>query len=318
MRFDGFRGNERIRARLTAAASRGELPQFLLLSGPRGSGKKTLARILAAAMECESGGEVPCGACRACRKAFSGNHPDIITVTDEKKYYSVDTIRALCAEAYIRPNEGRRKVYLLPQEFDPTRAEAQNALLKITEEPPKYCAFLILTENAERMLATVRSRATILPLSPLPQDTVKDELRRRFPDRGAEDIAAAAAASGGYLGQAEEILQADAEPDERAHRFAAAFAAADDSALLALTASMERLRRDQLQSALQGWVELLAQALAASSGAPALSSDARAIARGRTGADILRAVAHLKTALEYTALNVSSAHICGALSVLLR
>lgn len=318
MRFDGFCGNERIRARLSQAASRGELPQFILLSGPAGSGKKTLARILAAAMECESAGEKPCGVCRACRKVFSGNHPDVITVTDEKKYYSVDTIRDLCAEVYIRPNEGRRKVYLLAHPFDPTRAEAQNALLKITEEPPPYAAFLILTENAERMLATVRSRAAILTLSPLESAALTRALRSRFPDRAAEDISAAAAASGGYLGQAIALLEENAEPDGRTAQLAAAFAAADDLALLQVTASMERLRRDQLQPLLQGWVALLTQALAAKSGASALDPDARAIARARTGADILRAVETIKQALEYASLNVSAAHIAGALSVLLR
>lgn len=318
MRFDGLCGNERLRARLSSAAARGELPQFFLIAGPRGSGKKTLARILAAAMECESGGETPCGVCRACRKVLSGNHPDVITVTDEKKYYSVDTIRSVCAEVYIRPNEGRRKVYLFPQEFDPTRAEAQNALLKITEEPPAYASFLILTENAERMLATVRSRATLLTMSPLPDGTMTQELRRRFPERGAEDIAAAAAASGGYLGQAEALLRAEAEPDERTAQLAQAFSAADELALLKLLTSMERLRRDQLQIVLQSWIELLAQALAASSGAPTPKPEARAIARARTGADILRAVEQLKKAYEYASQNVSAAHICGALSVLLR
>ena len=318
MRFDGFCGNERIRARLSAAASRGELPQFLLIAGPQGSGKKTLARILAAAMECESAGEKPCGVCRACRKVFSGNHPDVITVTDSNKYYSVATIREFCAEVYIRPNEGRRKIYIFPQAFDPARNEAQNALLKITEEPPAYAAFILLTENAERMLATVRSRATVLTLSPLGSDELLRELRRRFPDRPAEDLSAAAAASGGYLGQASALLEQDAEPDERIAQFAAAFSAKDDLALLSLTSSMERLRRDQLQPVLQSWIELLTRALEAKSGAAAPGSDVRAIAAGRTGPDILRAVESLKKALEYTSLNVSPAHICGALAVLLR
>ena len=317
MRFDGFCGNERIRARLSAAAAHGELPQFLLIAGPQGAGKKTLARILAAAMECESAGEKPCGACRACRKVFSGAHPDVITVTDSNKYYSVATIRDFCAEVYIRPNEGRRKVYIFPQPFDPARNEAQNALLKITEEPPAYAAFILLAENAERMLATVRSRATVLTLAPLGSGELLRELRRRFPDRAAEDLSAAADASGGYLGQAVALVEAGCEPDERTAQFAAAYAAGDDAALLRVLCPMERLRRDQLQPVLQGWTELLTRALEAKSGASAPAA-ARAIAAGRTGPDILRAVESLKKALEYTSLNVSPAHICGALAVLLR
>lgn len=317
MRFDGFLGNGRIKARLSSAAARGALPQFILIAGPRGSGKKTLARILAAAMECTGPGERPCGVCPACRKVFSGIHPDVITVTDGRKYYAVGTVRTACAEVYLRPNEGARKVYIFPQAFDPTRHEAQNALLKITEEPPAYGAFLILTENAGRMLATVRSRATVLTLSPLSEPELTRELRRRFPDRSGEDLAAAARASGGWLGQAAEALESG-EGGEQTARFAAAFAARDALALLELTCSMERLRRNQLQPILLEWVELLAGALEAGAGAPAPSDAARAIARGRTGQDILRAVAALRKAIDYTSLNVGTAHICGALSVLLR
>ncbi len=317
MRFDGFLGNERIKERLTSAAAHGALPQFILIAGPRGSGKKTLARILAAAMECTGTGERPCGVCHACRKVFSGVHPDVITVTDARKYYAVDTIRAACAEVYLRPNEGARKIYLFPQAFDPTRHEAQNALLKITEEPPSYGAFLILAENAERMLATVRSRATVLTLSPLPEAELTRELRRRFPDRKNEDIAAAARTSGGWLGQAAELLSGG-EGDEQTARFASAFAAHDALALLELTSSMERLKRDQLQPILLEWIALLSAALETSAGAPAPSDAARAIARGRTGQDILRAVEALRKAIDYTSLNVGTAHICGALSVSLR
>jgi DNA polymerase-3 subunit delta' len=316
MRFDGFLGNERLKARLSA--SRGPLPQFILLAGPHGSGKTTLARILAAAMQCTAPGEKPCGVCPACRKVFGNIHPDVITVTDKNKYYSVATVRDACAEIFIRPNEGERKVYVFPQAFDPTRNEAQNALLKITEEPPPYGAFLILTENADRMLATVRSRATVLTLSPLDQNTLCTALTQRFPSQSRDAIEAAARASGGYLGQAAELLEAGVTVDEKTAQFARAFAGADELAMLELSCSLEKYKRDQLQPLLQQWRELLCAALASRAGAPAPSDDARLIARSRTGADILRAVESLSTLLNYISQNVGTAHICGALGVLLR
>lgn len=319
MRFDGFLGNERLKSRLEAVGG-SALPQFILIAGPSGSGKKTLAKILAAAMQCTGPGQAPCGVCPACRKVFSGIHPDVITVTDDDhKYYTVDVVRKACAEVYLRPNEGNRKIYVFPQAFDPKRDEAQNALLKITEEPPQYGTFLILTENADRMLATVRSRATVLTLSPLDRKTVEAQLRRVAPDKSPEAVAAAASVSGGWLGQAFRLIAADAAAGEKTAQFARAFAAKDAAALLQVTVPMEKYKRDQLQPILQQWLELLCAALAARSGAASASDDARAIARSRTGQDILRAIEALQTILtQYIPLNVGSGHICGALAVLLR
>ncbi len=317
MRFDGFYGNERLKSRL-AATDGSRLPQFIVIAGPSGSGKKTLATRLAAAMQCSAGSK-PCGVCPACRKVFAGIHPDVITVTDSKhKYYPVDLIRETCAEVYLRPNEGNRKIYIFPQAFDPVRHEAQNALLKITEEPPQYGTFLILTENADRMLATVRSRATVLTLSPLDRPTLEAQLRKAAPDQSAEAIDAAVSASGGWLGQALSLLESGTGLDEKTTQFAKAFAARDALALLQVTTSMEKYRRDQLQPILQQWLELLSQALAARAGSAAASDDARAIARSRTGQDILHAIETLQNSLNYTSLNVGTAHICGALSVQLR
>ncbi len=318
MRFDGFLGNERIKSRLSAAADGGALPQFFLIAGPVGSGRKTLARILAAAMQCTAAGEKPCGVCPACRKVFAGMHPDVITVTDSNKYYSVATIRDACASLYIRPNEGQRKIYLFPQSFDPTRAEAQNALLKVTEEPPGYGAFLILTENAERMLATVRSRAVVLTLSPLDESVAAQALHARFPDRTDEAIGSAVRRSGGWLGQAISLLDGQNMPDDETAAFAAAFATGDALALLTLLAPMEKYRRDQLQRVFEQWISLLTDALSAHAGAPAVSDAARTIARGRTGVDMFSAVSRLREAMDALSLNVSPAHVCGALSVYLR
>ena len=152
-----------IARRIREAASRGTLSHALLFSGSGDLG--AAAQYAAAAMECQSG-QKPCGTCSACRKVFSGIHPDVITVRDEAhKNLSVDTVRQIRADAYIRPNEGARKVYIFPDCTILTEQD-QNVLLKIVEEGPPYAAFLFCAENSSVVLQTLRSRCVELKLHP--------------------------------------------------------------------------------------------------------------------------------------------------------
>ena len=156
--------NDAIARRIREAAGRGTLSHTLLFSG---SGDRiAAAQYAAAAMECQGGGQKPCGTCPACRKVFSGIHPDVITVRDEAhKNLSVDTVRQIRADAYIRPNEGARKVYIFPDCTILTEQD-QNVLLKIVEEGPPYAAFLFCAENSSVVLQTLRSRCVELKLHP--------------------------------------------------------------------------------------------------------------------------------------------------------
>lgn len=151
-------------ARIREAATRGTLSHALLFSG---SGDcVAAARYAAAALECEADGLRPCGVCRACRKVADDIHPDVITVRDpDHKNIAVDVVRAIRADAYIQPNEGRRKVYLFPDCSILTEQD-QNVLLKIVEEGPPYAAFLFCAENAAAVLQTLRSRCVELKLQP--------------------------------------------------------------------------------------------------------------------------------------------------------
>ena len=127
MGFQELLGNEQLKQDLAQAFRRGQIGHFYLLCGPRGSGKHTLARLMAAAAQCESR-EKPCLTCHSCRKVLSGNHPDYITVDDpEKKTVPVDLIRDARADMYIRPNEGNKKIYLFPRAQD-MGIPGQNAL----------------------------------------------------------------------------------------------------------------------------------------------------------------------------------------------
>ena len=156
------RTNEPPAARIREAAARGALSHALLITGS--GDRMELARYAAAAMECEAEGAKPCGVCRACRKVFEDIHPDVVTVQDpEHKNIAVEIVREIRSDAYIRPNEGRRKIYIFPDcAILPERG--QNVLLKIVEEGPPYAAFLFCAENSAVVLQTLRSRCVEIKL----------------------------------------------------------------------------------------------------------------------------------------------------------
>ena len=151
-------------ARIREAATRGTLTHALLFTGA--GQRETLARYAAAAMECSSEGERPCLRCESCRRVMEGIHPDVITVRDDQhKSIAVDVVRQIRQDAYIRPNQGQRKVYLFP-DCALLTPQDQNVLLKIVEEGPPYAAFLFCAENAAVVLQTLRSRCVELKLHP--------------------------------------------------------------------------------------------------------------------------------------------------------
>lgn len=122
------------------------------------------ARRYAQALLCRSGGAVPCGRCPDCRKVEAGIHPDLITVARQeddkgrlKKEIVVDQIREMNDDACVLPNEAARKVYLIA-EADKMNPAAQNAALKLLEEPPNGAVFLLCVTNPALLLPTVRSR----------------------------------------------------------------------------------------------------------------------------------------------------------------
>ena len=316
MEFGDFLGNETVKARLSAALDKGRLSHCYLISGPRGSGKRTLARLLSAAKECTGTGHRPCGGCPQCVKVQHGTHPDVITVDEpEKKTIPVKLVRDACADLYIRPNEGARKIYLFPQAQN-LNPQGQNALLKCIEEPPAYGAFLLLTEHPEQLLPTIRSRCVELRLSPLPEGVLLPALRGAHPGAAEEALRAAAARSGGYLGQALELLGQSLLPQSTA--FVQALCEGTPGAMLRVLTPMERLKRDQLRPILLQWHELLSAALAAGSGLPPVQPECARLAAARTAGALLRAAEAVREALGLLEANVGPAHICGALSILIK
>ncbi len=149
-------------ARLRAAASRGALSHALIFSGARD--RSAAARYAAAAFECAADGERPCLRCAHCRKVMADIHPDVVFVRDpDHKELSVDVVRAMRTDAFIRPNEGARKVYIF-EDCSLLNEKDQNVLLKVVEEGPPYCAFLFCAENSAALLQTIRSRCVEIKL----------------------------------------------------------------------------------------------------------------------------------------------------------
>ena len=241
MGFESLLGNDRLKANLAESLAKKRVSHFYLISGPEGSGKHTLAKLLAAAVLCQ-GHRKPCLSCGPCRKVMEGNHPDFITVEDpEHKNVAVKIVRQFREDVYVLPNESEYKIYLFPQELG---IEGQNALLKTLEEPPKYGVFILLTDNPDKLLPTVRSRCTELKLLPLAPEVLKKQLRQDFPQAQEEDLAAAAVRSGGFLGQARTLLQEGSQISPQTEGFVNAFARRDGLLLTQTLVPMEKWKRD--------------------------------------------------------------------------
>lgn len=139
-----------------------------LLTGGDQEGRLAAARTLTAAYLCEQGEGRPCGRCRCCRKVERDVHPDVFVLSPAsgKAEVSMEQVRRLRADVYIRPNEGRRKVYVV-ERADGLRPEAQSVLLKVLEDGPAYGAFLLCVSRPGLLLPTIRSRCECLSLPPV-------------------------------------------------------------------------------------------------------------------------------------------------------
>ena len=151
--------NSTLERAVRRAAEQGRLSHAIVLSGD--GGLTDAARFIAAAHVCE-GTDRPCLRCRHCRKVLEGIHPDVSVIRDtEHRELTVDAVRALRQDVYIRPNEAARKVYIIADSRQLNERD-QNVLLKIVEEGPPYAAFIFCTDSPAALLETVRSRCVPL------------------------------------------------------------------------------------------------------------------------------------------------------------
>ena len=182
-----------------------------ILNGERGSGKKLLANLFAMSLQCQDRDEngEACGKCQSCKQALHGNQPDIVRVSHEKPTtISVHDIRQqVNNDIVIKPYSSKYKIYIIP-EADLMSVQAQNALLKTIEEPPEYAVIMLLTENAEVLLPTIRSRCVMMKLRNIKDQLVKKYLMEQMeiPDYKADVCVAFAQ---GNMGKAIMLANSD-------------------------------------------------------------------------------------------------------------
>lgn len=173
-KFTDIIGQEQLKEHLQNAISLNKVSHAYIINGERSSGKEFVAKVFAAALQCEKGQAEPCMECHSCKQALSGNQPDIIFVSHEKpNTISVEDIRAqINNDIVIKPYSSPRKIYII-NEGEKMTVQAQNALLKTLEEPPEYAVILVLTSNVDTLLPTVLSRCVVLNMKPVPDNKVK-------------------------------------------------------------------------------------------------------------------------------------------------
>ena len=237
MPFSDFHGNADVLHTLREMLAREHFPHAVILSGPQGSGKFTLAQMVAKTMNClvrpvSDGLPDFCGHCANCvriaeadaleerfaeavearenlrdadkreTRIFVQTHPDVLIIPPDppQMLVKVDQVRHVIHEIYYKPAEGRERVYIFSDaDF---MKEAANSLLKVLEEPPEFATLFLLTDNPSALLPTIRSRCMHLRLAPVPAAEVEQYLAEVRPEWKPRERALVARVCGGGLGRA--------------------------------------------------------------------------------------------------------------------
>jgi DNA polymerase-3 subunit delta' len=238
--FSDFHGNNEIVHRLREMIARDHLPHAIVLSGGEGSGKYTLALMLAETLNClnppQSDG-LPdfCGECANCRRVAQSadldarfneavearenlretdkketrilvqTHPDLLVIPPDppQMMIKVDQVRRVIETIYYRPAEGKEKVYIFTDSA--FMKEAANSLLKVLEEPPEFATIILLTENPGELLATIRSRSMVFTLAALTSDEIEKDLSKHRPEWKPAQRALVARLCEGCVGRARDF-----------------------------------------------------------------------------------------------------------------
>ena len=309
MPFSDFYGNADAVRQLRDMLARNRFPQAVILAGPAGSGKYTLALMIAKAMNClapvtTDGLPDFCGKCSNCvrisqaedldarfaeaveareglrdtdkkdTRLFVQTHPDVLVIPPDppQMMIKVDQVRRVIETIYYRPGEAKERVYIFTDSA--FMKEAANSLLKVLEEPPEFATIFLLTENAGELLPTIRSRSMIITLNALPAAEVEEYLATNRPDWSPKQRALLARLSEGAVGRARSFDLA-AYTAARAHALAilnSALRAGDHSELFKITESYRAGAegRDKTEKLIRAIYSLLQDLTFLNSGAPEL------------------------------------------------
>ena len=184
--FDEVAGQEHIVRTLKNALATGKIAHAYLFAGPRGTGKTTMAKLFAKALNCEEGIGHQCNECKNCVAITEGNHPDVLEL-DAASNNGVDEIRELIDKVKYGTILGRYKVYII-DEVHMLSAGAFNALLKTLEEPPEHVIFILATTEPHKILPTILSRCQRYDFNKVSEQDIKDRLRTILLNEGVEYV----------------------------------------------------------------------------------------------------------------------------------
>jgi DNA polymerase-3 subunit delta' len=309
MGFSDFYGNSDAVRQLRDMLSHNRFPQAVILAGPAGSGKYTLALMLAKAMNClapalTNGLPDFCGECSNCvriaqaedleacfaeaieareglretdkkeTRLFVQTHPDVLVIPPDppQMMIKVDQVRRVIETIYYRPGEAKERVYIFTDSA--FMKEAANSLLKVLEEPPEFATIFLLTENAGELLPTIRSRSMVVTLGALPAAEIEQYLATHRPDWNPKQRALLARLSEGAVGRARSFDLA-AYTAARTHALAilsSALRASDHSELFKITETYRAGAegRDKTERLLRAIYSLLQDLTFVNSGTPEL------------------------------------------------
>ena len=244
---------------------------FILLGG-KGTGKHTLARFIAAALNCQEKNNdsipLPCQECVSCQKILQNNSADLIYISreDDRATLGIDPIRFIKEDVSFYPNDGDFKVYIIEDAHTMT-TQAQNAFLLTLEEPPPYAVFILLCESTDNILETIKSRAPILRMRTPSKEDAVEYIKNQFPNarsfinNSPEEFEQIYLASGGSIGRIINLINSNEkkqilENRELATKFIESIANHTLSSNFAEISSMFSQKRDEREKIIEQLMQI--------------------------------------------------------------
>lgn len=206
MKFVELVGNEKIKEQLTFLYESKRLPHAVVIEGDEGLGKHTLAKEIALNLMCR-GEDKPCLSCSQCSKVMKSIHPDVYEyrAPGTPNSFHIETVRDVIDKCYYKPNEADIKIFILAN-CQCMSVPAQNALLKVLEEPPGNIMFILTTTSKSALLETILSRSVILTVDPVNEKTGAEYICSKDDSISYEDALNACTVWGGNIGKSMQSL----------------------------------------------------------------------------------------------------------------